>query len=390
MRTRAALPALALVLAAACDGTITEPSFMHLTSISMTAGYACGLDGGGRAYCWGENGVGQLGTGDNASSTSPIPAKTDLRFTQIFAGRTHVCALATDGRAVCWGGNASSQLGVTTVDLDCNLLQSNGWIQDFGNGCSVDPVPVQTGLRFTRLGVYDDASCGLTGSGQIWCWGSGLLGDSAGITESDTLVRVSAPARFTTFTVGNYHTCAADTEGLGWCWGNNYSGELGLGVAGSTITFSSTPVRINSSAFIKGFALGQLHTCAVTGGHDVLCWGAGASGQRGDSSTTATMHDPTFVKTDRKFTSLAAAGYGTCALEAGTGHAWCWGENSTGALGDGTTSDRSGPAPVLGGLMFKSIAMTANGYPYVTTTCGTSGDTMYCWGLLPQPLTFGE
>lgn len=392
MTTRIAPPAFVLaLLLTACDGSITGPSYLHLASLSMASSFACGIDRAGRAYCWGtDNGSGQLGTGSNVPSPLPLPVKSGVRFTQVVTGRTHVCALAEDGRAFCWGDNSESQLGVTTANLSCALVQPNGWTQDFGNACSTVPVPVETALRFKRLGAAEQRTCGLTNNGQLWCWGSGELGDSAGLSQTDTLVRVSASTNFTTFALGPYHTCAAGQDGLGWCWGSNFNGTLGLGTALSTITHALAPMRINSSAFIKSFAMGAGHTCALTSAGDALCWGFGQSGQRGDSSTVATQNDPTFVKTDRKFGAVVAASNSTCALEVGTSAAWCWGENSAGTLGDGTTSDLVAPTKVLGGLTFQTLSMRGSNYPYETTTCGVASDGVYCWGLLPQPLTFGE
>ena len=97
------------------------------------------------------------------------------------------------------------------------------------------------------------------------------------------------------------------------------------------------------------------------------------------------------MKTVLRFTQVAAAGSSTCALEAGSGAAWCWGENSSGQLGDGTTFDRLTPAAVLGGLTFRRLVMGTDAwYGGTATTCGSSADRFYCWGLLPQPLTFEE
>ena len=395
MRTRTATTALASAfLLASCDGSITGPTYEHLATLSLAGGFACGVDTDGRAFCWGgSNYRGQLGDGSNAPRATPVRIKSSERFLQVTTGDTHACGLTTDDRVLCWGDNTQSQIGVTTTDLDCNLLQPNGWVQDFGNKCALVPVPVETVLKFVEIGAGGDRTCGRTSAGTIWCWGSSFagLGDSALTVRSDSLIRVSSPAHFATLAVGQYRTCASDGTGQGYCWGHNGSGALGRGVAGGVTSNSLVPQPINSSAFIKRWALGQDHTCALTGGGDALCWGAGSSGQRGDSTTTATQPDPTFVTGGRKFARIAAAGASTCAIEAGTGAAWCWGENSDGRLGDGTTIDQVSPAKVLGGLTFEQLAM-GNEFWYggSVTTCGVSAGQVYCWGLLPQPLTFGE
>lgn len=381
----------AIFLAACGDAGVTGPSFQHLTSVALGSGFSCGLDGDGRAFCWGpNNSLGQLGTGDNKASTIPVAVKTAARFSQIVVGREHSCALATDGRAFCWGGNTQSQLGIETSELSCELLQSNGWLQDFGDACSTTPVPVQTPLRFKRLDSGADATCGLTGAGELWCWGSGVLGDSDGVAKSDSLVRVAASVKFKAFAMYELRTCAVDQGGLGWCWGYDYDGALGLGTVLGQPSYAPTPLRINSVSSLTGVAMGDTHVCALTAVGEILCWGEGGFGQRGDSTTLGVQRDPTLVKTDRKFTSITAAGMSTCAVEAGTGAAWCWGANPTGGLGVGTTTDRLAPARVLGSLHFRELFMTADGYPWPSTTCGASSGAIYCWGLLPEPLTFEE
>ena len=383
------LPSLVLGASlVACDGGMTGPSFEHLTSLSLSRSFACGLDEQGGAYCWGsDNSVGQLGDGSNKPSASPVRVTTGA----------HACGLTTEGKTLCWGNNYDSQIGVTTTDLDCQLLQPNGWLQDFGNACAVVPAPVQTPLSFVQIGAAGSITCGRTSDGAIWCWGSSQfytgvgLGDSAVTLRSDTLIRVSSPVPFTTFAVGTTHSCASDRDGVGWCWGYNGSGALGRGALDSLNNFGPVPKPINSTAFIRRWALGASHTCALTGAGEALCWGAGRSGQRGDSTTGSSRNDPTYVRTALRFTRIAAGGDASCALESGTGKAWCWGENSSGQLGDGTSSDRLAPALVLGGLSFLNVVMRSNpGYGEPSYTCGASADGIYCWGLLPEPLTFGE
>ena len=70
-----------------------------------------------------------------------------------------------------------------------------------------------------------------------------------------------------------------------------------------------------------------------------------------------------------------SAGYGyTCGLTTGS-QLYCWGENGGGALGDGTTTNRTSPVPVVGGLTFATVSAGPS------HTCGlTTGGVLYCWG----------
>ncbi|HEX3867653.1 MAG TPA: hypothetical protein VHV78_12910, partial [Gemmatimonadaceae bacterium] len=74
-----------------------------------------------------------------------------------------------------------------------------------------------------------------------------------------------------------------------------------------------------------------------------------------------------------KFSALSAGAAHTCGLTL-DGSAFCWGSNSSGQLGDGTSINKGGPTVVSGGFKFQSIG-TGNGW-----TCGLSGGSAYCWG----------
>jgi alpha-tubulin suppressor-like RCC1 family protein len=137
--------------------------------------------------------------------------------------------------------------------------------------------------------------------------------------------------------------------------------------------------------------VGSSHSCALTAAGDAICWGAGGQGQRGDSSSASIQHDPTFVKTDRHFSAVVAGLDRTCAIESGTRGAWCWGNNDNGSLGTGVFgADRTAPAEVLGGLSFSRLSVTQFSGANAMPICGTTGDGIYCWGQVPQPLTFEE
>jgi alpha-tubulin suppressor-like RCC1 family protein len=78
--------------------------------------FACALTPGGAAYCWGTNGLGELGDGSNATQRVPVAVAGGLTFSAIdVADAHHTCGLTTSGVAYCWGSNQSGQLGDGTV-----------------------------------------------------------------------------------------------------------------------------------------------------------------------------------------------------------------------------------------------------------------------------------
>jgi alpha-tubulin suppressor-like RCC1 family protein len=85
--------------------------------------------------------------------------------------------------------------------------------------------------------------------------------------------------------------------------------------------------------------------CGLTASGEAYCWGFNRWGQLGDGTTTD-KSTPVAVAGGLQFTSLWAGGRRTCGVTT-SGTAYCWGEDRYGALGDGTGINRTTPTPVL-------------------------------------------
>jgi alpha-tubulin suppressor-like RCC1 family protein len=144
------------------------------------------------------------------------------------------------------------------------------------------------------------------------------------------------------------------------------------GLAGSPVTFTATAVRGVATLL----AAGQEDTCALTTFSQAYCWGDNSTGELG-TGTSGNRWGPATVTGGLRFTQLAAGWGFSCGLDA-AGHAYCWGANSVGELGDGTLINRSSPVAVVGGFTFSALA--AGNYH----VCGlTGGGRAYCWGYNP-------
>lgn len=121
------------------------------------------------------------------------------------------------------------------------------------------------------------------------------------------------------------------------------------------------------------FAAAGTHTCVVKANTTVACWGDNSNGQLGDGTTTD-RRNPTPVAGLSGVTAITAGATHTCAATS-NGTAYCWGGNGLGQLGDGTTTPRLAPTQVAG---LTGVADVTTGSSH---TCAlTSGGGAACWG----------
>ena len=309
----------------------------------------------------------------SAAWSLTISAASSGLVQKVSAGDHHTCALTTTGGVKCWGNNPAGQLG-------------DGTVGPFEN--RVTPVDViGLGSGVAAISANGHRTCAVTSAGGVKCWGNnggGLLGDGTTVTRATPVDVIGLSSGVVAVSVGWGHTCVLTSAGGVKCWGENLTGQLGDG----TTTGRTTPVDvIGLSTGVAAISAGAIHTCALTSAGGVKCWGFdGAFGLLG----TGGVGVPGFSATPLDVTGLGsgvaaitAAGLGgadhTCAMTS-AGAVRCWGFNSVGQLGDGTTITRLTPVAVSG-LSSGVAAITAAGSGIFGTACALTGaGGAKCWG----------
>src|ERR1022692_139709 len=358
----------------------------HGAAALITAGsfHSCAIESG-KAYCWGDNGSGQLGNGSTVGSSVPVAVDTSgvlagQVLTQITAGGAYTCALDAAGAAYCWGDNRSGQLG------------DGGTVSNSSVPVAVNTSGVLADRTLTQITADGYHTCVLDAVGAAYCWGdngTGQLGDGGTAFDSSVPVAVDtggvlAGRPLTQVTAGWYDTCALDAAGAAFCWGYNADGELGSGKASD----SSVPVAVDTSGVLAGRALTQVtagwySSCALDASGAAYCWGYNADGQLGDGkasdSSVPVAVDTSGVLAGQTLTQVTAGWYSSCALDA-SGAAYCWGYNADGELGNGSTARSTVPVAVntSGVLAGRTLTQVSAG-TYSACAVDAAG-APYCWG----------
>jgi alpha-tubulin suppressor-like RCC1 family protein len=202
--------------------------------------------------------------------------------------------------------------------------------------------------------------------------------DDAGESESATLdLTVVAPLAATRVATGGFHSCAVTDTGAVQCWGDNGFGQLG---DGSEVTGRLDPVPVSGlGSGVLALGAGFNHTCAVLADHTVKCWGENSTGQLGDG-TTAERGTPVTVQGLSGAVAVAGGDSFTCALT-DAGAVWCWGKNSSGQLGVDPAARSTSTTPVQlldehGEAITNATGISAGS----AHACVIRDETVSCWG----------
>lgn len=196
-------------------------------------------------------------------------------------------------------------------------------------------------------------TCVLLNSGSLRCWGSGStgingqgntssIGDSAPIDQNTPIVQLAGSIEHIDGS-GN-HVCAISSNLTLKCWGANSNGQLGLGNTTSRGTLpnqlgGSLPTVNLSGDVPQQVSAGMNSTCLVTTAGTVRCWGMGTNGQLGyDATTSLTSPGVALNLGAGRFAKYVRVGSSFACALLDNDSVKCWGLNSYGQLGQGSTS----------------------------------------------------
>lgn len=300
---------------------------------SLSAGWlhTCAISLEGDAYCWGENGRGQLGDGTTTDRVSPVRVAGGLKFSAIAAKTWTTYALTSDGRLFCWGKPNS--------DGDWQDVNAGGPVQERGacdtaSPAALTPRQVETKRAITALAREMVGNCAIGVGNVVYCWGEVTGAGNWSVVPDAPVPGDNAFADVSGYLATKDNTatlvCALTTAGAAYCWGYIYW-TLGNGPGGSRE--SSVPLRVAGNHVFKDIAVGQTHACGLTTAGQTYCWGnpsyTGHAASMPESCDSHGCHTPVPVSGGHIFESLTAGTQWTCGLTA-NGDPYCWGQQPFG------------------------------------------------------------
>ncbi|MBI3773341.1 MAG: hypothetical protein HY272_11660 [Gammaproteobacteria bacterium] len=350
--------------------TPTEP-VTGFKTLGVGDNYSCAIKKiDNSLWCWGQNTSRQLGSGSVEDQSTPLPIEITKTWAQVEGGAQNTCALDMQNKLYCWGINTNGEVGNDTKLPTSNptLIGTDTWIS---------------------IALGNNHACAIKSGYTLWCWGanaSGQVGDGT-FAEKPSQTRIGADSDWLAISANGDHTCGIRHVDVGggsfnntlWCWGKNNKGQLGVGIGDTTNR--NTLTQVGAATDWNAISTGGEHTCGIRrevagGGFDnkLYCWGDNSFGQYGDGTTTSATI-PTYINIGTTWSSLSLGSTHTCAIKADN-TLWCWGNSDYGQMGGGVTAPVATPQQVASSVGVKRVASGAS------HTCAiNNSDKLYCWGL---------
>lgn len=337
----------AVTITAGADGrtatlAVTVPN--PIVTVESGGQYSCALRLAGELYCWGYLPVG-------TATTVPVRLASGIRWRSISAGYLAICGVAADSTGYCWGGNPFGGVGVSTTL----------------GGVYTEPQVVSPGTKWAEIVTAQYYSCGTRLPDRaMLCWGGAGVGTEGPpvLPSSPTPQVVAGVPTLENLSAGSAFVCGREVGGTRWyCFGKTGAEELSPGtrITSATGVTSVTPI-------------GDRRGCFVQADSTAACFGLGVG----------TVAAPLALPGDIKWKSFSNGfTYHYCGIDSAS-VGYCWGNNGTGQIGDGTLTSRANPTPISGRWVQLAPALGPGGGGSIDHTCGLNVDgQVYCWGANP-------
>ena len=242
-------------------------------SVSAGGGHTCGITTAKNLYCWGRNDQGEIGDGTVVSPHLPLFRVGGAGvWSKISAGELSTRGLTTAQNLYCWGSNGLGQMGNgsnTTPQLTLTRVGAAGvWTRFSARAQTVCGITTAENLYCWGYNEF-----GQVGNGE-----SGLF------LSQRTPVRVGGVGVWTGASVGGYHSCGITEAKNLYCWGLNSFGQVGNGAAEVAPHLAMS--RVGAAGVWASSSAGDAYTCGITTASNLYCWGDNRMGQIGKGSVS--------------------------------------------------------------------------------------------------------
>ena len=298
----------------------------------------------GSLWTWGIGTSAQLGNNNNTSRGTPVTTfagGTDWK--SVAAGTNSMAAIKTDGSLWTWGENGLGQLGTNNLDTRSTpvttFIGGNDWKQ------------VSVGYRFVGA-IKTDGSLWTWGAN----FGTNLGINASAFSHRSTPVTTFAGGNtWKQVSCGQYHMAAIKTDGSLWIWGLNDNGNSVLGINQGNVSIGTPVTTFAGGNTWKSVACGLNHTAAIKTDGSLWVWGLGTSGQLGNFADTTRSTPVTTFAGGTNWKQVFVGNAFTTAIKT-DGSLWTWGFNSNGALGNNNNTNRNTPVTTfIGGNDWKQV-----------------------------------
>jgi len=372
-----------------------------------------------------------LGIGDGSQNASGVPvpvdfgSASDIPSSVVFATKPSSGAVA--------GTALAQQPSVEFRDEQGNLVSlvnapSAVTLSAYSDSQCKDPIastpsgsaPLSGGITVeasSGVASFSDVSVNVSGEVFLKASASGLVSDCSSailvspgpVSAAQSVVSASSPSDFPgvirslTLTAkdayGNLDPSGVAFEGVVFTQSSDDGGQVAIDISlasgigggefGSLFT-SLVPGTVRLGATIGGSPVGGstlywviaqgyskiessgTSTCTIQSGA-AFCWGDNTSGQLGDGSTINRENPVAVSGLSSGVVAISTGRFHSCAVQ--NGAAKCWGANAAGQLGDGTQIDQLTPVRVSG--LSSGVTAISVGDSH---TCAIQNGSAKCWG----------